>query len=430
MEKRSLINETHAVARPLRIGLFTYEYPTLGPSGGIGTCTQAIAAALVDLGHIPFVLVRTNEPDNSSWDGPVPVYGIGMRAPRLPWPLGASKLRLARRLARAAEQLKLDVLEAHDFLGLTAFLSLIKPRRLAVVVRLQCCSAVSRLTNDVQPRSTWERFVWLVSNRLEGRAISTADAVISVSLPLADLTRRVLRLRRNDFHLMPNPVDRAFFRPFKDDPSRKTPVVLFVGRLEWRKGPDLIVRALPSILNRYPDARLRLIGEDTPTCPREASMLGYLRSLVPCDVWSHVDVLGRYDHHRIPEEYHRASVCVFPSRWEGLPIACEEAMACGTPIVVSDAPMMLDLVKDGETGLIARLEHPECFAAAVNLLLSDPILRRRLGCAARAKAWREFRAPVVAEGSVRVYQKAIATARTPFQFRGKAETLLRAREVR
>jgi glycosyltransferase involved in cell wall biosynthesis len=84
--------------------------------------------------------------------------------------------------------------------------------------------------------------------------------------------------------------------------------------------------------------------------------------------------------------YHAAGIFVLPSRSEGMPNAVMEAMSCGLPVVVTNAsPGPLDLVKDGETGLVVQAGHPDALARAIELLARNPTLRQRLGDAARKR---------------------------------------------
>jgi glycosyltransferase involved in cell wall biosynthesis len=79
----------------------------------------------------------------------------------------------------------------------------------------------------------------------------------------------------------------------------------------------------------------------------------------------------------------RAAVVVCPSRRDGLPVVCAEAMAHARPVVASAVGGLPDMVRDGETGLLVPPRDPAALRAAIDRLLADPELRRRLGCAAR-----------------------------------------------
>src|ERR1700693_6377272 len=148
------------VERPLRIGFLTSEYPTEGYSGGIGSYVRQMANSLVELGHSVFVVLSVPSGEGVTWDGPIPIHRVAVPefVSRLPEPLArCSGLIFARRLAALAEKLNLDLLEAPEFAGLTAFLNLVKPPRLRVVVRLHTCSAICRSLDNHAPASARRR---------------------------------------------------------------------------------------------------------------------------------------------------------------------------------------------------------------------------------------------------------------------------------
>lgn len=399
--------------RPMRIGFLTTEYPTEVYTGGIGSYVRQMAHSLVELGHSPFVLLSAPSDEGRSWDGPVPIYRVRVSgfASRLPEPLGkGASLIFARALARIANELNLDLLEAPEWGGLTAFLDLVKPPKLRVVVRLHTCSSIVRRINKSNPASMRERLDWRLRDWLEKRSILTADAVTAVSKAIGEETTRSLRLFRADFQVVPNLVSDSAFSLAEDLNEAANPVVLFIGRLEWRKGPDLLARALPAVLERQPSVLFRFVGMDTATGPGSTSMRSHLNSLLPRGTRSNVDFCGHLAPPQLEEALRRAAVCAFPSRYEGLPMVCLEAMAHGKAIVATDIPGFYELISDGETGMIVRREDPESLASALERLISDDLLRARLGSAAREAARSHFRGTVVAKSMLRVYRGSVTAA--------------------
>jgi glycosyltransferase involved in cell wall biosynthesis len=336
----------------------------------------------------------------------VSVPGFGAFLPR---PLGkVSGVIFARHLAELARKLNLEVLEAPEFGGLTALLNLFKPPELCVVVRLHTCTSICRSLDGRHPPSIGDRLRDARKDWMERRAIRTADSVTAISKANVDLTRRMLGVRRDDFLVTPNPVNDLFFLSAEDAPVPGAPLVLFVGRLQWLKGPDLLVKALPAIAGRHPDARFCLVGGDTNTGPGGTSMLAHLLSLVPEPARSRVDFAGALKPEEVVKRYRQATVCVFPSRWEGFGLVAAEAMACGKAVVVTDVGGFRGVVADGETGLVAKREGTESLASAIDRLLRDGALRARLGAAAREVARLRFHGTVVAGSMIGVYRAAIA----------------------
>ena len=391
---------------PLRIGFLTSEYPTQGYTGGIGSYVRQMAQSLVELGHFPVVLLSVPSNDGLIWDGSIPIHRICVSglASRMPWPLGrGASVVFARALARLANDLDLNVLEAPEWGGLTAFLNLVKPKKLRVIVRLHTCSAIIREVNKSRPTSMRDRLNSYRSDFVERRAILTADAVTAVSKAIGEEPKKALGLSSPTFDVVPNSVNDSAFSA-EDVKAADTPIVLFVGRLEWRKGPDLLIRAIPSILERYPNVRFRFAGMDTLTGPGSRSMKSYLEGLLSDEARTKVHFAGHLAPAEVEVALQQATVCVFPSRYEGLPMVCLEAMARGKPIVTTDLPGFCELISDGENGMVVRGEDPQSLASAIAKLIADGSLRAKLGNAARESAHSHFRATEVTKSMLRVYR--------------------------
>ncbi|MGC4253042.1 MAG: glycosyltransferase [Sphingobium sp.] len=138
------------------------------------------------------------------------------------------------------------------------------------------------------------------------------------------------------------------------------PVVLCVGALIPRKGQDLLVRALPHL----PDATLLFAGQGQyrRTLEKLAEELGVDRR---------IGYLGSVPHDRLPRIYAAADVMALVSASEGLANAWVEALACGTPIVISDVGGARELVDRPEAGRIVDRD-PEAIAAAIQAVLDNP----------------------------------------------------------
>jgi glycosyltransferase involved in cell wall biosynthesis len=107
----------------------------------------------------------------------------------------------------------------------------------------------------------------------------------------------------------------------------------------------------------------------------------------------------------------RSSVVVAPSEREGFGLAAAEAMAFGRPVVAAAGGALLELVADGETGLLVPPRDAAALRTAVERLLADPELCERLGRAARARARQRFGWDGVTDRTLDVYRDALASAR-------------------
>ena len=213
------------------------------------------------------------------------------------------------------------------------------------------------------------------ARRLARQVLSRARLVICASNALADAARD---LGAKDVRVIPSAVE----LPERVAEPAEPPEVLFVGRLSQEKGILELVQAADGI-------PLTVAGD------------GPLRDRVP-------GALGFVPHHALPPLYERAAVVAVPSHREGFGVACAEAMAHARPVVASAVGGLLDLVVDGETGLLVPPRDVPALRDALDRLLGDAGLRRRLGEAGRARVRERFSWPAVTDATIAAYEGALA----------------------
>jgi glycosyltransferase involved in cell wall biosynthesis len=184
------------------------------------------------------------------------------------------------------------------------------------------------------------------------RIVRRASVVLGVSRALTEAARE---LGARDARFVPNGVT----VPAEVAPEAEPPEVLYAGRLSPEKGIEDLLAVAEGL-------RLVVAGD------------GPLRPRVP-------QALGMLPRERLYEQVDRAAVVVFPSRRDGFPVACAEAMAHGRAVVATAVGGLPDMVVDGETGLLVPPGEPAALRAAVDRLLADADLRARLGAAARER---------------------------------------------
>lgn len=172
-----------------------------------------------------------------------------------------------------------------------------------------------------------------------------------------------------------------------------------VGYLLPEKGQELLIRALPLLLDRRPDCRLLLAGAG----PCRAALERLARQL---GVAGAVRFAGFVDD--IDGVYRSLDVFLFPSLAEPLGSALLSAMAYGLPAIAAARGAVPEVIEDGRDGLLVRELAPEAFAAAVSRLLDDPALAARLGAAARQTVDSRFSADAMTRGTLQVYHRVLA----------------------
>ncbi|OKI77618.1 glycosyltransferase family 4 protein [Micromonospora sp. CB01531] len=175
------------------------------------------------------------------------------------------------------------------------------------------------------------------------------------------------------------------------------PVVVCVSRLVPRKGQDMLIRAMPEIRRRVPDAALLIVGGGPyrATLEKLARQTGVERDVV---------FTGSVPSAELPAHYAAGDVYAMPCRTrnrgldvEGLGIVYLEASATGLPVVAGDSGGAPDAVREGETGYVVRGRDVAQLVDRVATLLADRDLARQLGGAGRAWVEKEWRWETQAE---------------------------------
>jgi len=151
--------------------------------------------------------------------------------------------------------------------------------------------------------------------------------------------------------------------------DRKENLILFVGGDYFRKGIHRLLRALPKVLARVPDARLLVIGNDYWYVKAFAR---FLAKKLP------VEFVYGMPRSELYRNYGRAKVFVMPSEIEAIPLVSSEATMAGVPPILSDVGGNPEIVMDGRTGFIVPLENPDMLAERIVQCLSDQDLSERL----------------------------------------------------
>ena len=214
--------------------------------------------------------------------------------------------------------------------------------------------------------------------------LGAAGAVLIGSESFARAVHRRLGTPLDRFTVVPGAVNVGRFRPAEGrapgaltTPER--PVLLYHGRVDRRKGVLDLLAAVRLLRDRGRPVRLALsgIGPDVDAVQARVAALG---------LGGDVDVLGVAGYEDAPARYHLGDVFVSPTYMEGFSNTILEAMASALPIVSCDVVGVVDCLADGRDALLVPPEQPRALAAAVERLLDDGALRRRLAETALGEA--------------------------------------------
>ena len=229
-------------------------------------------------------------------------------------------------------------------------------------------------------------------DRAEAEIVNCADAICVSCVEEEEQFRRLYGDPQGRLEIIAPGVEHAFFAPGDRTGARRAlglsndrPVVLFVGRIQPLKGPDVAIRALAELVRA--DTQLLIVGGAS----------GADGDVETARAHALVDELGLHDRvsfiepqpHHILSTYYRASdVVLAPSRSESFGLVALEAAACGIPVVASAVGGLLSLVDDGRTGRLIEGRDPGDYARAIDEILGHPELAASMGAAAVERARR------------------------------------------
>jgi len=372
------------VNRPLRVCLVTASYRPY-PSG-VSEHVHHLAEALRDLGQEVSVLT-TSFPGFGRHDSSVPVKRIGRG---LLIPLNRSygilpvSLRMSSQVKLSLHNGDFDIVHCHGLVWPEIAYWAMRHSRSVTLFTI--------LTAGFRIHTAGSRLF----RRVFRKQLAKIDGRIAISHRARQAAEPYVP---GEFRIIPSGVDLTRFHPgVLPRPERKPGQqrILFLGRLDARKGIEVLLRAMPQVAHSLPNARLVVAGRGP--LERDARRLAQ-RLGIP----SRVDFLGSVPLEDLPGLYAGSEVYCAPSHGgETLGIVLLEAMASGTPVVASRIPGYDETIREGVDGILVPPDDPAGLAAALVRLLADESLRRRLAGAGLSRA-QDFAWPKIAQQTLDFY---------------------------
>jgi D-inositol-3-phosphate glycosyltransferase len=363
--------------------------PGSGDSGGMNVYVREVASALAQAGVECTTYTRADRPGLPAEVQVEPGHRV-VHVPAGPFDLPKEALadELDTFTAGVLEHLRagpgVDVVHGNYWLSGVAGHRLKHQLGVPLVSTFHTLARVKAEGGDMEPE--WR-------DRAEAEVIGCSDA-ICVSCPEEERQfRRLYGDPAGRIEIVPPAVEHAFFAPGDRGGARGAvglpvdrPVVLFVGRIQPLKAPDLAIRALAA-MPHHPDALLVIVGgasgadgageaEQAHRLAGELGVADRLRFVAP------------QPHHILSSWYRAADLVIVPSRSESFGLVALEAAACGVPVVASAVGGLLNIVHDGVTGMLVDGRDPARYARAMAQLLDDPAGAAAMGTAASVRARR------------------------------------------
>lgn len=357
------------------------------PEEGIGFYTYNLSKKLIERGHEVTVITRGNARDmeKSSYDG------IKIYKPQF-FPFYPFHVQIHQHFVK--NLLYKDLKDNFDLLHVHSPLSPVMDVDIPIVGTIHT-SLVEDLkhfqTNNLKSMAI--RFTTNISGRpLTQKLIDKAACITTVSSSVAEELKLYYTIKNPT--IVGNGVNEKFFFPV--DTKQSEPYLLYVGRLDYRKGILDLIQA--SIILKNSNIKLLVAGEG-PLKP-------YFEKQITENNLN-VNLLGQVSGPNLVELYQNALMFVFPSHYEGLPTVVLEAMSSGLPVIVTDIPAYRDIIINKNNGLTTKKGNPEDLVDKIRFLLENNDLREKLGICARETIKNRYTWDIISKKFEQIYSKVV-----------------------
>ena len=296
----------------------------------------------------------------------------------------------------------IDVIEMEESFGW--FADVARLTSIPTVVKLHGPAFMSLVEDELDSSLSRARI------EREGAALRTALVLTSPAQATLDATISRYQLSPLVCRHVVNPIGLLPADDMWNAENCERKTLLFVGRFDKRKGGDLVLRAAANLMREDLDLRLVFIGPDVGVVDetgKRVSFEAFASSVFDAEPLSRVKFLGSQTPEQVSRLRARSFLTVIASRWENQSYTALEAMLQGCPVVSSDAGGQKEIIRDGESGLLATAGDALDLGRKIRLMLDDPTQAVRLAdCGQRYVASHHSPSRVVAM-TLQVYREAI-----------------------
>ncbi len=250
------------------------------------------------------------------------------------------------------------------------------------------------LSAHYYPRPLNEKILLPITSKLHKKTIQKTTRIITVTNQVKKLYTPWVT--KEKISTIPFGVDTATFKPTQKTEQQKEFEILYAGSLYALKGIPFLIHAIANVRRNKINAKLTLVGEGA----QKESLITLAKTL---QVENHVKFAGFVPNSKMPAYYNRCDIFCFPTLGEPFGKAVVEAMACGKPVIATNAGGAAEIIQNGENGILVPPADSETLAAEITRLINDPQERHRLGKKARETTVERFSWEKIAEKYHQLY---------------------------
>lgn len=400
-----------AAGGDLNICLLSREYPPDTAWGGIGTYTYNLAKGLTKTGQNVHIITQSLDIDREYIDNDIHVHRIShkslfpfkgkFREFGLRWEYSQN---IYIKLREIIEKYNVDIVEAPNLSGESFIYSFHKKTPLVIRLHTHFTEVIHFLDwkwNLDRNFSCW----------FENVAILRSDLIVCSTEVHAKLVAKEIGIDNNRIKIIPLGISLPELTEEKRENFNRK--VLFVGRLEKRKGIQVLIQAIPYVLKKNSNVIFLVIGRDTFASSREIGFSGpkelsykeQLINMLPNEYREKVQFLGYVSQKELEQYYRMCDIFVAPSLYESFGYIYIEAMSYAKPVIGCGVGGVPEVIKDGETGILVPPQDHLSLAEAIINLLKDSALRRNIGINARKYVEKNFTNEPMVERTLAAYRE-------------------------
>jgi glycosyltransferase involved in cell wall biosynthesis len=371
-----------------------YPHASTGSSGGLGTSIKHLAQALLAEGHKVTVFVIQQDNGAIIDDNGIQLYKIKHKQyPAFNWLL--YRLYVNRLINAYCKSNTIDILEAPDWTGITAFMRFKVP----LVIRFHG-SDTYFCHLEKRPQKWKNRF-------LERQALKPADAYIAPTGFAAKVTQELFKLDKDRIKTIHYGLVLNDF--INNKPSLFLPnTILYIGTIIRKKGVLELALIFNLLIETNPKVKLILVGADSSdSISGSKSTYAIFTALLSIKAAGNVRYLGKVPYADVKEHIKSAQICVFPSFAETLGMVTIEAMALQKVVVNTSMGWAAPLIDDCENGYLIHPTNHKAYVERIGDLLEDTSKCLAIGKAARLKVEREFDMTFQVQKNIKIYNKVL-----------------------
>ncbi len=382
----------------MNIALVNPEYNTKSGigHGGIATYTYNIANALSNKGHSVFLFIREGiVPDHLhdkikviNFDrGPLPIVKrIICRILRIDSWEEEFSYGLYKSIKSLNDNTKLDIIDIPEYNGLAAAFG--KRHSFNLIINFRTPRIVVNQYNGEKENSIDTKIY-----KLEKRSINAARFYRTSSDALKEIVAKIYNIESKKIAVIRNPM--PLNRISKKE--SETIKILFVGRLEYRKGLNLIKQSISDILKLSDKTEIHFAGENS------SDITNSLLEEIPESNRARIIFYGPLNQTDLQKTYKECDIFIFPSLFDNSPNALLEAMASNLAILASDAPGVNEIINNNNNGLLFEIDNKKSFLESLDKLIKDKILREKLAHKAIEDIKEKYAPEEIAEKTLEFY---------------------------